>query len=81
MITGEIKVKVDVFPTMEQIKRQYLIMALQHFGGMPTKVTKATGLDRKTVYRMIRKYKLEEYQFQFRRANARKDPTADQRID
>jgi DNA-binding NtrC family response regulator len=47
-------------PTMDELQRRYLQLVLTESGGNRRRAAKALGLDRRTIQRLIAKYRLAE---------------------
>lgn len=48
------------WPTMEELERRYLQLALEHYNGNRSRTAEALGLDRRTVQRMLAKFNKQD---------------------
>jgi DNA-binding NtrC family response regulator len=55
---GEVPSLIADWPTMDELQRRYLVLALAHNEGNRSRTAEALGLDRRTVQRMLAKYQL-----------------------
>jgi DNA-binding NtrC family response regulator len=55
---GEVPSLIADWPTMDELQRRYLALALAHNEGNRSRTADALGLDRRTVQRMLAKYQL-----------------------
>ena len=46
--------------TMEEVERRYVLQVLEAVGGQRTKAAQILGLDRKTLYRKLERWGIEE---------------------
>ena len=46
--------------TLGEVERQLIVFALRHYGGRMSRVARALGIGRSTLYRKLREYGLEE---------------------
>jgi two-component system, NtrC family, response regulator AtoC len=48
-------------PTLEEVKKRYMLYTLKHAGGNISRTAKILNIDRRSLYRMLTRYKIEPF--------------------